>query len=85
MGIVDSRLVASQTDGLILVVKMHKTDRSVIKQAQDALRQSSINILGVVANQYNKTIHQYHDYYYAYGYGSRGKDKEAGSVESGIN
>ena len=83
MGIVDSRLVASQTDGLILVVKMHKTDRSIIKQAQDSLRQSSINVLGVVANQYNKTIHQYHDYYY--GYGVRGKDKEAGSVESVIN
>ncbi|EFA68176.1 GumC family protein [Cylindrospermopsis raciborskii] len=84
MGIVDSRLVASQTDGLILVVKMHKTDRSMIKQAQDALRQSSISILGIVANQYNKTIHQYHDYYYGYSYGGRG-GKEAGSEEQGIN
>ncbi|WP_061547247.1 GumC family protein [Cylindrospermopsis raciborskii] len=83
MGIVDSRLVASQTDGLILVVQMHKTDRSMIKQAQDSLRQSSINILGVVANQYNKTIHQYHDYYYSYGV--RGRDKEAGPAEQGIN
>ncbi|PNJ92600.1 capsular biosynthesis protein [Cylindrospermopsis raciborskii C04] len=83
MGIVDARLVASQTDGLILVVKMHKTDRSIIKQAQDALRQSSISILGVVANQYNKTIHQYHDYYYGYTYGGRGK--EAGSEEQRIN
>ncbi|UJL34059.1 polysaccharide biosynthesis tyrosine autokinase [Cylindrospermopsis raciborskii Cr2010] len=83
MGIVDSRLVASQTDGLILVVKMHRTDRSMIKQAQDALRQSSINVLGVVANQYNKSIHQYHDYYYGYSYGGRRKDKEA--AEEGIN
>lgn len=59
MGVVDSRLVASQTDGLILVVKMHQTDRSMIKQAMDAIRQSSVNILGVVANQYNKSISQY--------------------------
>ncbi|MFM7558508.1 GumC family protein [Cylindrospermopsis raciborskii] len=83
MGIVDSRLVASQTDGLILVVKMHGTDRSIIKQAQDALTQSSINVFGIVANQYNKSIHQYHDYYYGYSYGGRGKDKEA--AEEGIN
>lgn len=59
MGVVDSRLVASQTDGLILVVKMHQTDRSMIKQAMDAIRHSSVNILGVVANQYNKSVSQY--------------------------
>ncbi|NLQ06193.1 GumC family protein [Cylindrospermopsis raciborskii] len=65
-GLVDTRLLASQVDGLLLVVKMHNTDIDIIKQVQESLRQSSISILGVVANQYKRSSHQNYDYYYSY-------------------
>lgn len=46
----DSNLVASHTDGIILVVLMDKTDRSVFMHALDRLKLSPTNVLGTVCN-----------------------------------
>ena len=50
IGLVDSSILAAQTDGLILVVKIDKTDRSLVTKALDRLKISGSSVLGLVAN-----------------------------------
>ena len=50
VGLADAHLVGSYTDGVILVAKLHKTDRPSLDQAMESLMTSNIPILGVVAN-----------------------------------
>ncbi|BAY66056.1 hypothetical protein NIES22_61690 [Calothrix brevissima NIES-22] len=46
----DASLLAPNTDGILLVVRIDKTDSSKIKQALEHLRISPINVLGIVGN-----------------------------------
>ncbi|GCL40518.1 GumC family protein [Dolichospermum planctonicum] len=69
-GLVDARLVAVHTDGVMLVVRIDKTDKSALKQLIDTLKASPINLLGVVVNGekfrrfgYNYN-YRYSSYYY---------------------
>jgi|688.fasta_scaffold10785_11 capsular exopolysaccharide synthesis family protein len=69
-GLVDARLVAVNTDGVMLVVRIDKTDKSVAKQLVDTLKASPINLLGLVVNGdkfrglgYNYN-YRYSSYYY---------------------
>ncbi len=69
-GLVDARLVAVHTDGVMLVVRIDKTDKSVAKQLVDTLKASPINLLGLVVNGdkfrglgYNYN-YRYSSYYY---------------------
>ena len=55
-GLADTSLLAPYTDGLLMVVRMEKTDRLVVQQALDNLKISRINVLGVVANGYNAKV-----------------------------
>lgn len=50
MGLADASIIAAQTDGLIVVVKIDKTDRSLVNKALDRLKISGSSVLGVVAN-----------------------------------
>jgi len=50
MGLVDARLLAARTDGLILVVGLDQTDNVVLRQTLDSLEAASIPIIGMVAN-----------------------------------
>ncbi|MBS3029909.1 MAG: polysaccharide biosynthesis tyrosine autokinase [Dolichospermum sp. DET50] len=69
-GLVDARLVAVHTDGVMLVVRIDKTDKSIAKQLVDTLKASPINLLGLVVNGdkfrglgYNYN-YRYSSYYY---------------------
>jgi succinoglycan biosynthesis transport protein ExoP len=50
VGLADANLIAPHTDGILLVVRMDKTNRSKLKRALDSLKLSRINVLGIVAN-----------------------------------
>jgi capsular exopolysaccharide synthesis family protein len=50
VGLADGSIVAAQTDGLIMVVSIAKTDRSMVTKALEGLKISSTPVLGVVAN-----------------------------------
>lgn len=65
LGLVDARLLAPQTDGMLLVVRIDKTDKSALMQLQDSLRNSPINVLGVVANGDKQKLTSYNYYYSA--------------------
>lgn len=64
VGLADATLVAPHTDGIVFIVKMDKTERSIVKKALDNLKTSRTNILGVVANGDKSTFHKYYQKYY---------------------
>jgi polysaccharide biosynthesis transport protein len=62
LGLADATLLAPQTDGIIFIARLHKTNRSGIKQTLDRLKTSRINVLGVVANGVKNTLGSYKYY-----------------------
>jgi polysaccharide biosynthesis transport protein len=64
LGLADSSIVATHTAGIILVVRMAKTDRNVVRQALDGLKLSRANVLGLVVNGVKKHSGNAYNYYY---------------------
>ncbi|MEG4202029.1 polysaccharide biosynthesis tyrosine autokinase [Microcoleus sp. Pol12A5] len=50
IGLADGHLLASQTDGTVLIVKLEKTDRGLVNTALEQLNVGDFKVLGVVAN-----------------------------------
>jgi Mrp family chromosome partitioning ATPase len=50
LGIVDAKLIAAKTDGIIMVVGLDKTRASILTQAMDLLNSSPITVFGLIAN-----------------------------------
>jgi capsular exopolysaccharide synthesis family protein len=50
LGLADTYLLASQTDGILLVTSLGKLKRSILEQALDELKVSNTQILGIVTN-----------------------------------
>jgi len=48
--VADGHLLASQTNGTVLIVKLEKTDRGMVSQALDQLNIADLRVFGVVAN-----------------------------------
>ena len=69
LGFADGRILANRTDGVILVVRIGKTDRTLLKQNIDNIQMSNVPVLGLVANQVNRTTSSYH--YYTHYYSER--------------
>ncbi|MDJ0682889.1 MAG: polysaccharide biosynthesis tyrosine autokinase [Xenococcaceae cyanobacterium MO_167.B52] len=68
LGFADGRILASRTNGVVLVVRIGKTDRSLLKQNIDNLKMSNVPVLGLVANQTNPNAdggYHYYSRYYA--------------------
>ena len=66
LGFADGRILSNRTDGVVLVVRIGKTDRSLLKQNIDNIQMSNVPILGVIANQVNRTTNSYHYYNHYY-------------------
>ncbi|MEM9275295.1 MAG: CpsD/CapB family tyrosine-protein kinase, partial [Cyanobacteria bacterium P01_F01_bin.143] len=69
LGFADGRILASQTNGVVLVVRMGKTDRSLLKQNIDNLKVSNVPVLGLVANHANRNSNG--SYFYSRYYSDR--------------
>jgi polysaccharide biosynthesis transport protein len=69
LGFADGRILSAHTDGVVLVVRIGKTDRSLVKQNIDNIRMSNVPILGIVANHTNRSTNSYH--YYSHYYAER--------------
>lgn len=50
IGLADGHLLASQTDGTVVIVKIEKTERGMVRKALDQLKVADFKVLGVVAN-----------------------------------
>ncbi|MEH1910670.1 MAG: polysaccharide biosynthesis tyrosine autokinase [Nostoc sp.] len=62
VGLADASLIVPHTDGLLIVVRIQKTNSSMLKAALDNLKISRLNILGIVGNGQKSTNNSY--YYY---------------------
>jgi polysaccharide biosynthesis transport protein len=51
LGFADTKFIAADTDGLLMVVRVGKTRRSGVMQVLNQLNSSNLPILGIVANQ----------------------------------
>lgn len=60
VGLADASLIASQTDGLLMVARIDKTDRSVLERVVNDLKVAPINLLGVVANGQRGNVSSYY-------------------------
>ncbi|WP_066377175.1 MULTISPECIES: polysaccharide biosynthesis tyrosine autokinase [unclassified Anabaena] len=59
VGLADASLIAPQTDGLVMVARIHQTDRSMFERALADLRMAPINVLGIVANGEKSNFNNY--------------------------
>jgi capsular exopolysaccharide synthesis family protein len=66
VGFADASILATPTDGVMLVVGLGKTDRYPLNQALDTLRMSGTAILGLVANGVKNHTTRWHDSYDRY-------------------
>ncbi len=64
--VIDSMIVASQTDGTILVIQPGKVHYKNIEMVKDQLQKSKINLLGVVLNKIPAV--DYREYYMDFDY-----------------
>lgn len=65
-GLADVSLIGQRTDGLVLITRIDKTDRTVLKQTIETLKLAQITTLGLVANAVKSSgLSGYR--YYAYG------------------
>ncbi|MEO0769410.1 MAG: polysaccharide biosynthesis tyrosine autokinase [Cyanobacteria bacterium J06649_4] len=62
-GLADVSLIGQRTDGLVLVARMAKTDRTVLKQTIETLRLAQIPTLGIVANGVRSNHYSGYRYY----------------------
>jgi polysaccharide biosynthesis transport protein len=59
LGLADVRLLAPHTDGILLVVRIDKTNSSMLERALDNLKISQMKVLGMVSNGQKSNINDY--------------------------
>jgi polysaccharide biosynthesis transport protein len=74
-GFADAKFLAAQTDGLLMVVGLDKTEKPAVRQVLNDLRVSSVNLLGLVANGLKGYVSSYSSYYENY-YGNSKETQE---------
>lgn len=68
--VIDAAILASQTDGTILVVKSKSTNYKLAQDVKEQLEKASANLIGVVLNNIKKRDLKF-QYGYKYGYGGK--------------
>jgi capsular exopolysaccharide synthesis family protein len=64
----DARILGALTNGIVMVIRMGKTDRSTVKHTLDDLKMANVPMLGLVTNAVQRGgLGGYHNYYYYYG------------------
>ncbi|MBW4580839.1 MAG: polysaccharide biosynthesis tyrosine autokinase [Tildeniella nuda ZEHNDER 1965/U140] len=66
LGLADGSLIAAQTNGLVLVIRMGKTKRLALNQTLEEVKISSTNVLGLVANGAKDAANTPYGYYRPY-------------------
>ena len=68
MVVSDPCIVATRTDGLLLVVRTNKNSRAVVRQTGNLLAQQGVNVLGVITNAVEHEDLSRYGYGYSNGY-----------------
>jgi polysaccharide biosynthesis transport protein len=70
LGLADTKLISSKTDGIVMVVGLSKTKSAILSQALDGLKQFSVSVIGIVANgskEHKATRYDAYQRYYGAG------------------
>lgn len=66
LGLSDTKLIANQADGILLVARMGYTDQNLIKEALLELKLSNLSVMGLIVNgSTENTRQQYYKYYHS--------------------
>ncbi|MFC1809130.1 CpsD/CapB family tyrosine-protein kinase [Candidatus Omnitrophota bacterium] len=65
--VTDACVLASQVDGMLLVIKMGKTPKATVQQSLDMLKKIDVNLIGTVLTNVEYVTPGYGKYYYTYG------------------
>ncbi|MDY6786067.1 MAG: polysaccharide biosynthesis tyrosine autokinase [Cyanobacteriota bacterium] len=65
-GLADAKFLTAHADGLVLVVRMGQTDRTLLKQVLDGLKVAQVSVLGIIANGVNDYSSSSYSYYHRY-------------------
>jgi capsular exopolysaccharide synthesis family protein len=77
IAVTDALVLATQVDGVVLVLDFGEVTRDAAKQTKELLEKVKANILGVVLNKIDMEKEgQYYPYYYYYYYGDEAKKKK---------
>ncbi|GAA1919626.1 hypothetical protein GCM10009775_10290 [Microbacterium aoyamense] len=77
MGMADAALMATHTDGALLVASIRRTDRARLAQATDGLKANGVVVLGVVANRSRRRLPKTYNSYYLRTAGPRSTSQTA--------
>lgn len=77
--VADAVVLATQADGVVLVLKAGQTHRDMAQRTVRALRDVKANIFGAVLNDVNLEKSKYGDYYYGYAYRYYGEGEKKGA------
>ncbi len=67
--VTDALILAPEMDGALMVVKAGQTPKEVVRRAVELMRNTGVNILGVIVNNMKEVLPYYYDYrYYGYDY-----------------
>lgn len=73
----DAVVLATQVDGVVMVLKAGQTNRDIAKRTVRAVKDVNATIFGAVLNDVNLEKSKYGDYYYGYAYRDYGTEKGA--------
>jgi succinoglycan biosynthesis transport protein ExoP len=79
VGVSDASILASEVDGVLLVVQYRKYPRNISLRARRMLENVGTNVLGVVLNNINILRDDYYYYYHSYYSHTNQADEPAGS------
>lgn len=74
--VIDSAIIASQTDGSILVIETNSVSHKHVVRIKEQLEKANARVLGVVLNKMNKS--EYKNYYNNYNYYGGTKELKSG-------
>jgi capsular exopolysaccharide synthesis family protein len=77
--VADAVVLATQVDGVVLVLKAGQTNRDIAKRTVKALADVKANVYGAVLNDVNLERSKYGDYYYGYAYRYYGEGEKKGA------
>jgi len=65
LAVTDAQILSSRCDGVILVIKSHRTEKKDLVKAKELLDRTKCNILGAIFNDVNQKEAHYYYYYRA--------------------
>jgi capsular exopolysaccharide synthesis family protein len=77
--VADAVVLATQVDGVVLVLKAGRTHRDMARRTVKALRDVKANVFGAVLNDVDLEKSKYGDYYYGYAYRYYGEGEKKGA------